>query len=475
MRKVEGPTDQVTEKRVYIPGNWSIVRPVSDGRDRNDRFERRSFLGGAVALVTSWSVGCRPRGPLSREAVCPEMAPSNRVPAVESAFGFPTLHGFCDGVAEVSAAEFEDRRERAQKLLSDAGLGALIVEAGPTHGYFSPTAWRRSERPLLMVIPATGAPAWVGPAFEQGRLTESLGSARVEVWQEDASPYGRVADLLRSIGVPTSSMIAVDPDTRSFIVAGLRGELGPGRVVMGTEVVDGCRMVKTPVELARLRRANEATKAALKVAAARLTPGMREDAFAELVVQAQREAGLSDIWALVLFGPNASFPHGTHERRQLREGEFVLVDTGGSLHGYRSDITRTWAIGQVNDAYRRAWDTVLQAQTAALAAIRPGVSCSEVDAAARTVIEKAGYGRGFERFTHRLGHGIGLQVHEAPYLRPGNPQVLSPGMTMSDEPGIYEAGRFGVRIEDIVAVTADGVEVFGPRAQSLENPFGESM
>jgi len=323
-----------------------------------------------------------------------------------------------------------------------------------------------------MVLPAAGQPIWVGPAFEEGRLVEQLGHNRVLTWQEDVSPYPRVGEALRKVGVAKSDTVAIDPDARGFVIAGLREALGRRRVVLGGEVVDGCRMVKTAPELERLRRANEATKAALHEAAKHLTPGMHEDTFAELVREAQAQAGLSEIWALVLFGPNASFPHGTAERRPLREGELVLVDTGGSLHGYRSDITRTWPIGKVSDPLRRAWETVLEAQSAAMASIRPGVRCATVDGAARSVITKAGYGSGFEQFTHRLGHGIGLQVHERPYLRPANPQILGPGMTMSNEPGIYVPGSFGVRIEDVVAVTEDGVKVFGPRAKSLDAPFG---
>lgn len=422
------------------------------------------------ALAGAWLSGCANTCPDSTATVVPQPAPASPKPVATT--GFEQLQGFCDGIEPVGERELEARRERARKLLVDTKLAALVVEAGPTHGYFAPTPWRRSERPLLMVLPARGAPVWVGPAFEQGRLNERLGEVELFTWEEDVSPYTRVAQALRKLNVATSGRVAVDPDARGFIFAGLRNALGKARVVMGGEVVDGCRMVKFPTELARLRRANEATKAALQAAAARLEPGMREDEFAELVGQAQREAGLQDIWSLVLFGPNASFPHGTHERRQLREGDLVLVDTGGSLHGYRSDITRTWACGKVDDSLRRAWDTVLQAQSAALTQIRPGVACADVDKAARTVISEAGYGAGFTRFTHRLGHGIGLQVHEAPYLRPNNPRVLQPGMTMSNEPGIYEQGRYGVRIEDIVAVTDSGVEVFGPRALSLEQPFG---
>ena len=168
-----------------------------------------------------------------------------------------------------------------------------------------------------------------------------------------------------------------------------------------------------------------------------------------------------------MFGKNAAFPHGTKDPGRLAEGEMVLIDTGGFLHGFGSDISRTFSPTPVRDELQRAWDTVLRAQSEALATMRPGVTAGEVDRAARAVIEADGYGQAYERFTHRLGHGIGMQVHEPPYLRPQNDRVLQPGMTMSNEPGIYLPGSFGVRIEDIVAITEDGAEVFGPRTQPL--------
>jgi Xaa-Pro dipeptidase len=197
---------------------------------------------------------------------------------------------------------------------------------------------------------------------------------------------------------------------------------------------------------------------------------MHERDFAELVRAAQLAAGLDNVWVLPLFGPNAAFPHGTPEGRELAEGDLILVDTGGFLHGYASDITRTWAFpdpGAVDEERARAWEVVREAQAAALDVIAPGVRCAEVDAAARRVVAAAGFDGDYGHFTHRLGHGIGMQVHEPPYLVRDADHVLEPGNTMSDEPGLYLPGEYGIRLEDIVAVTEDGVEVFGPRATAL--------
>lgn len=429
---------------------------------------RRSFLrlAGAAPLALAGCARAVGSGAVGSGAV----GSGSRAGA--AAGRFSALAGFCDGVAPIGAAEREQRQERARTLLHDAGFLALIAEAGPTMGYFAAGPWRRSERPLLLVLPVQGAPFFVGPAFEEGTARESVVErGELRVWQEHEDPYAIAVAGLRERGA-ARGRIALEPTTRLFIAGGL-GRAGHGLAFEdGATVVDGCRMRKSTAELAILRRASEATKAALRAVSAEVSIGMGEDDLEALVHGAQEAAGLGSIWSLVLFGPSAAFPHGTKQRRRLAEGDLILVDTGGDLLGYQSDITRTWAAGAVDGERRRAFDTVLAAQDAAMQAIRPGARCADVDAAARRVITGRGFGAGYQRFTHRLGHGIGLEGHEAPYLVRGNDLVLAPGMTMSNEPGIYIPGRFGIRIEDIVAVTEGGVEVFGPRPRSLDAPFG---
>jgi Xaa-Pro dipeptidase len=355
--------------------------------------------------------------------------------------------------------------------MHDEKIGALVVEPGATMRYFSGVGWGLSERPFLLVIPGAGEPFWVCPAFELGSARERVGEkAKVLPWEEHESPYAAVVDGLKARG-QAGKPVAVDPAVRQFVVEGLSDALGR-RAQSGAAVAQACRVRKGPAELARIRRANEATKAALRLCADMTEEGMGQDDLAGLLREAQQAAGLSRPWVLCLFGENAAYPHGTDRERRLRQGDLILVDTGGSLHGYGSDVTRTWPFGEVTDEQRRAWNAVRAAQTAALEHMRPGVPCSQPDAAARRAIEEAGYPGGYEVFTHRLGHGIGLRGHEEPYLRPKNPRKLEPGMTMSVEPGIYLAGRLGVRLEEIVAITGDGHEVFGKMAESLERPFG---
>jgi Xaa-Pro dipeptidase len=384
---------------------------------------------------------------------------------------FAELQGFCDGTPAVLPDEHQERMARARALAKASGFDAFLVEAGINLGYLTGLRWGVSERPLLLIVPVEGEETWVAPAFEAGTLHRSgvSESAQLSVWQEHESAY-QVAVAALGDG----KRIALDPVMRLFVAEGLRaaGRTSGKGFELGTQVLDACRMVKSERELERLRRANEATKAAIAAAASHLETGMLESEFAALLKEAQQTAGLDRTWCLALFGPSAAYPHGSREDRALAPGDSVLVDTGGALHGYCSDISRTWCHGEPSDELRRAWDTVLAAQTAALGHIRAGVPCGDADAAARAVLRDAGYGGDYESFTHRLGHGIGLQGHERPYLVRDNATVLQPGMTMSDEPGIYRRGAFGVRIEDIIAVTRDGYELFGSRPKSIDAPFG---
>lgn len=431
---------------------------------------RRGALGGALAAA---SLACRPTVPLyvpAHRQATSGYAPGLPTSAPQTA-KFAALSGFCDGVAAIGAAEVAGRRARAQAQLRAFGMQALVVEAGETLVYFTGVRWGRSERPLLWVLPAEGEPTFVGPSFEESTLRELIGGAALRLWREWERPYALVGELLAEAEL-AGARVAVDPWTRMFVLEGFIKDVPEARFVDGGAIVRNCRMSKSPGELALLRRANEATKAALRAAAEHTRGGMTEAELAALVRAAQEAAGLGDTWALVLFGHNAAFPHGTRGALKLAEGDLILVDAGGSLHGYRSDITRTWPFGQIADEAQRVYDAVLAAQSAALAMIKPGTTCGAVDAAARAVIARAGFGPDDAFFTHRLGHGIGLETHEDPYFVKDNPVVLTPGMTLSNEPGIYVRGRLGVRLEDIVAVTADGVEVFGPRATSLEQPFG---
>jgi Xaa-Pro dipeptidase len=379
---------------------------------------------------------------------------------------FRPVAGLATSARPLDAQDYQAHLGRVQAGLAEAGIDALLVEPGRTLLYLTGVSWSPSERLFLLVVPARGAPRWIAPAFEEARARERAGrGAEIALWQEHEDPHL----LLRRI-VPGTGPVAVDPAMRELNASNARQVLAPRALVSGRAVIRSARILKTAHELALLEQANVITKRCLSLVATLVREDMTEPELSNLVAGAQRAAGLRDAFALVLFGPNAAFPHGTGQVRRLRPGDLILIDTGGELHGYRSDITRTFGFGRVSDEARRAFDTVLAAQRAAFAQMRPGVPCERLDAAARAVIDAAGFGPGYRSFTHRLGHGIGLEGHEDPYLVQGNQLELRPGMTMSNEPGIYLPGKLGVRIEDIAAISADGHRVFGPLVESLEQP-----
>lgn len=426
-------------------------------------------MTGSLAAL---SLGACSNRPVYQVSVAPPSTPPPDHPseAPPAAPRFAALAGFCAGAVPITAAERDERRERARAWLKDHGLSALLVEAGDNLRWLTGVGWGRSERPLMYLLPVSGSPALIAPAFEENTLRERAGDVPLFLWHEHESPYAELAEAARAAGL-RRPRLAVDPWTRQFVTDGARAALSAD-VSRGGDLFRALRSRKTPAELALLRRANEATKAALKAAAAHCAEGMSEAELAAIVGEAQAAAGLSDTWALVLFGANAAYPHGTRGERRLQRGELILVDAGGALLDYRSDITRTWPFGPVSDVQARAWDAVRRAQTAALAELRPGRPCEAADAAARAVITEAGYGPDYARFTHRLGHGIGVQTHEDPYLVRGNRELLAPAMTMSNEPGVYIPGELGVRLEDIVAITDGEPDVFGPLAASIDAPFG---
>lgn len=363
-----------------------------------------------------------------------------------------------DGVRPIAVDERRGRVRRAQELMAQEKLDALVVAPGTTLDYFAGVRWSGAERLLAMILTREGDPAWVAPAFEKARAQELIPfGADVRVWEEDESPYALVAQILRDRKVATGRL-GVE-ETMAFVFSDGIGQAAPAlAVTSGTPVTAGCRLIKDAHELALMRRACEITVRAWRAVFASLKEGMTQDQVAALCSAALERQGMRG-GALVLFGPDAAFPHGTSQPKPLAAGQVVLIDGGGRLHGYASDITRTAVFGAPpTDRQRRVWDLVRKAQEAAFAAARPGVEAQSVDAAARRVIEEGGFGPGYKYFTHRVGHGIGMDGHEWTYLVKGNTTRLRPGMCFSDEPGIYIPGEMGVRHEDVMFVTENGAE-----------------
>jgi len=380
-------------------------------------------------------------------------------------------------VAPVSRAERDARVRRLGALLVEHDLDALLLEPSSTLAYLSGVAWGTSERLFALLVLADASVFWIAPGFERLRAEERIAAGGpdgpVVTWEEHEYAWRPLHDALRARGV---RRLAVDPRARAFVLAGLIERLGAENVRSGADLVRALRCRKDAHELALLRKANEITKDAILAVSERLTAGTTDHELGAMLRAAQSRMGLVDLWVLPLLAEGAAYPHGAAGGRVLAAGDTVLVDTGGSLHGYQSDVTRTWVFGAEPGAdVRRAWSTVRDAQRAAFAALRPGVACRDVDRAARAVIEAAGYGDGYAAFAHRLGHGIGLDGHEEPCLDGGSRVLLEPGMTFSNEPGIYLPGRIGLRIEDVVVVTDDGADVFGGWQLEPESPRSEGQ
>jgi Xaa-Pro dipeptidase len=346
---------------------------------------------------------------------------------------------------------FRRRLEAVRGRLGALDAHGLVATPSSNLYYLTGIRFDRSERLTALLLFADRDPIVVCPAFEEARLRTMSAVEDVRTWEETEDPFRLAAGLFPS----TSGVLAVEPSTAFDDVERLLAARGGWRAVSAASVFGALRMVKTREELDAIRRAIEVGLERFRSAFAALTPGVTEQ-------EISRRMGGENV---VQFGPSSALPHGASGGRTLSRGEAVLIDAWDKPDGYYYDITRSTFFGEPDPEYRRIWSVVLEAQGAAIDRAAPGVVCSEVDAAARSVIEKAGYG---DYFTHRLGHGLGIDVHEPPYMVGHERTVLEPGMTFTSEPGIYLPGRFGVRIEDDIVVTDRGAESLSPRVSQLE-------
>jgi Xaa-Pro dipeptidase len=371
----------------------------------------------------------------------------------------------------ISDEERWGRIAKAQRIMASEGLDAILMLGGTSMLYYSDVSWGRSERTFALVIPREGALAWVCPAFEKERALERIRFGEdVRTWEEHESPYALIASILADRGV-RSGRIGLEETTYYHLVDGLGRDSPTLEIASADLVTRGCRAVKSPAEIALMRHANKVTITAYEAAFHALRAGISQSEFGQLISAAYGRLGYSG-GAMVLFGENSAYPHGTARDERLREGMVVLWDGGTRVGGYASDITRTAVFGELTVEQRRVWTLVKEAQAAALEAARPGIPAGEIDRVAREVIVKGGYGPDYAYFTHRLGHGIGMDGHEWHYLVRGNQVVLEPGMSFSNEPGIYIYGSFGVRLEDIMVITEEGAELLTEQATSPRMPFG---
>lgn len=420
---------------------------------------RRKFVGRSAGLL-----GAAAFGPALIDAATAEAQAGPGPIASLKPVGPP--------VAPITDDERRGRIDKARRLMTENGIDAMFLEGGSSMFYFTGVRWGNSERTFGVVIPARGELAWVTPAFEEQRARELIKfSNDVRVWQEDESPYRVIAQIIRERGAATGT-IGMEERVRFFIYDGVRQELPHATFVSATPISAGCRVIKSPAEIALMQRANDITLQAIAASVKTLKEGMTTQQLSANVGAATTRLGGVGDGALVIFGKYTAFPHGSIQPQKLREGDVVLVDTGCTVEGYTSDITRTTVFGKPTQRQRDVWEIEKRAQSAAFAAARLGATCESVDAAARAVITAAGFGPDYKvpGLPHRTGHGIGLDGHEWTNFVRGNTTKLEPGMCFSDEPTIVSYGEFGIRLEDCLHMTESGPKFFTPQSPSIEKP-----
>jgi Xaa-Pro dipeptidase len=389
----------------------------------------------------------------------------------------PDLSALSDmtrGVMPIGAAERAARIARAQALMKAKGIGAVLIEPGSSMIYFTGVEWHRSERLTAAVLPVEGEPCIVTPFFEEPSVRQTLGvPAEVRVWQEDEDPLKLVAAFLKERKL-AAQPIGIEETVRYFAVNGLARALPGARIVSANPVIRGVRMIKTAPEIALMQMATDVTIAAYRWTWPRVETGMAPSDVGALMNAATRKLGGSPEFALVLIGPAAALPHGSHEPQRVTDGQIVLMDCGCTVQGYQSDVSRTFVHGTANAEQRKVWDQVARGQQVAFAAAKVGAPAGSVDDAVRAFYASQGYGPGYKLpgLSHRTGHGIGLDGHEPVNLVHGEMTKLAPGMCFSDEPGLYLPGKFGVRLEDCFHMTAAGPRFFSEPPKSLDAPFG---
>ncbi len=416
------------------------------------RIQRRTFLGSAGAAA---AIAAIPFARLQAQAAAE--LPKIPIPP------------------PISSEERLARIAKARALMQKNGIGAIVVEAGPSLDYFTGVQWWRSERLTAAIIPASGEPIIVTPFFERPSVAESLSiPAEIRTWNEDEEPLKLVADFLKERGV-AGQAVGFEETDRFFILDRLKQQLPALNAVSGNPVVRGCRMIKSPAELALMQSANDIMLASLTYAAARTREGMTPAEIDALIAAAQKTLGGTYDDGLILLGEASAYPHGSHKPQLVKRGEVVLMDCTCSVHGYQADITRTYVFGgDPTPEQRKLWDQVHRGQQLAIQTAKPGVPAGAVDDAVRRLYESWGFGPGYRLpgLSHRTGHGIGMEVHEPINLVHGETTPLAPGMCFSDEPGLYIPGKFGVRLEDCWHMTEAGPKFFTQPPPSIDKPFG---
>jgi Xaa-Pro dipeptidase len=422
---------------------------------------KRAFLKASGASIAALSVSSA------------ALASSNKMGVSNSG----TLKDITHNVSAITSAEREIRIKKAQKLMQQMNISALIIEPGAAMDYFSGIQWWRSERLTALVIPQQGKVGIVCPFFEEPSIQESLAiNGDIRVWQEHESPFKRIKQILVDRGISLSKgKIGFENSVRYFVQNGTMSLLSNLKHVSAEPVTRGCRIIKSHHELQLMHKANEVTLLAYAEVYSKLEVGMTASQVKSLMSNAQSTLGGKGGWNMALIDQASAFPHGSKKKHIIKEGSIVLMDCGCNVYGYQSDISRTFVVGEPSKRQRDVWQTVRVGQKIAFEQAQIGTAAGLVDDAVRKHYQAEGFGPGYKLpgLSHRTGHGIGMEGHESVNFVHGEQEKLKAGMCFSNEPGIYIPGEFGVRLEDCIYMTDKGAQWFTVPPDSLDSPIGK--
>jgi len=422
---------------------------------------KRAFLKASGASIAALSVSSA------------ALASSNK----SSLSNNDALKNITKSVLPITPAEREMRIKKAQKLMQQMNISALIIEPGAAMDYFSGIQWWRSERLTALIIPREGKVGIVCPFFEEPSIQESLSiDGDIRVWQEHESPFERIKQILVDRGISLSKgNIGFENSVRYFVQDGVMSLLSNLQHVSAEPVTRGCRIIKSHHELQLMHKANEVTLLAYADVYSKLEVGMTSSQVKSLMRKAQSALGGRGPWNMALIDQASAFPHGSKKKHIIKEGSIVLMDCGCNVHGYQSDISRTFVVGEPSKRQRDIWQTVRTGQQIALEKAQIGSPAGLVDDAVRKHYQAKGFGPNYNLpgLSHRTGHGIGMEGHESVNFVHGEQEKLRAGMCFSNEPGIYIPGEFGVRLEDCLYMTDKGAQWFTVPPDSLDSPIGK--
>lgn len=433
--------------------------------DSRRRFVQRGILCAAAAplLGSALAPSLASATAMSTDAVADPDSPLN------------ALKPLTNGASFITDSERQQRRSKLSALLAKRGVFAALIEPGSTLDYFTGVQWWLSERITAGLITADGNSLFITPSFEESRLREMVGSTpQIITWEEDENPFALLAAWLKAAS-PNAGTVVLDQGVRHFIAHGLSQAAPDWQLGSSVNEVNACRMIKSDAELALMTLANSITIAAYRAVHPLVQAGMSGPDISALMQQAQTRLGGETPSGGTQLGRGSALPHGSREPEYVSDGQVVLMDFGCAVGGYRSDISRTFIFGEANTDQQRLWDLVHRGQALAFEHAKPGTQAGEVDKIVRRFYEQEGFGPGYQLpgLSHRLGHGIGLDVHEPINFVGNETTPLQPGMCLSNEPGLYIPGKYGVRLEDCLYITESGPRWFSTPSPSLANPMGD--